>query len=186
MVKEALNFHSNSNPLHAFSHLLVRTRRLLIHWRSVNVNSVETELDKVEMDIFSTEAHDMSNPWDDNSHFHLISLYKKISALQRQNTIKWAQRSRIFWAHNGYCNTFLFHNFVRMQNHFNTITHISDSNGNIFYDRPNFERVFIEYFRNLWIEPAPSNLWMSCRLFPMIYLEFQIMRACFLLVILLN
>lgn len=61
------------------------------------------------------------------------------------------------WVHCGDNNFSFFHNSVRFRNHINFISHIMDSNGNVFTDHVNINQVFIKDFSDLWQEHTNSN-----------------------------
>lgn len=61
-----------------------------------------------------------------------MALYKKYATLQRQNTIKWAQRATLMWVQDGDSNSDFFRNNVHIRKHFNSIAHIMDANGRVF------------------------------------------------------
>lgn len=117
--------------MHALSHLIARTRSQLINWRVQGLNSIESDLLKTKHEINIAETNDVSNDYNDFSQNSLPILYNKYSALQKQNSIKWAQRARFHWVNNGDFNTSFFHNSVSVRNHVNNISHISDCNGSL-------------------------------------------------------
>lgn len=109
------------------------------------------------MDIRTVEATKMALSDHEHDHLHLISLYNHYFALQRQITTKSTQRARLLWAINGDRNTSLLNNSIIFENHNTMISHITDSNGQIFFDCMDIEHVFIDHFHELWIEHSPSS-----------------------------
>lgn len=93
VVKEAWNFVPHANPMHAFAHLVARTRSRLLNWRINCMNSLESDLINTKSEIHSLETDDASISSNEPLHVNLQSLYNKYSALQRQNSTKWAQRA---------------------------------------------------------------------------------------------
>lgn len=67
--------------MHAFSRLLARTRKMLIQWLSASLNSIEEDLEKVELDIRIVEATEKAILDFEHNHLHLISLYNHYSSL---------------------------------------------------------------------------------------------------------
>lgn len=104
------------------------------------------------MDILDAENIDAES--DSGTHHDLTSLYNKLSALQCQNSLKWAQRARLVWVQCGDNNSSFFHNSVRFHNHQNNISLICDSNRICFYDQFGIEQVFCSFFTNLWTETS--------------------------------
>lgn len=51
---------------------------------------------------------------------------------------------------NGDYNTGFFHNSVHSHNHFNSISHISDSNGSTFTKWEDVVTIFTSSYNNLW------------------------------------
>lgn len=110
------------------------------------------------MEICTAEANDINYHGSDNSHLHLISPYNKYSALQHQNSIKWAQRAHLLCVLDENKNTSFFHNSINIHNHHSMISHITDFNGQVHTDSSNIKLTCINYYRNMWTEPAASNL----------------------------
>lgn len=67
--------------MHAFSRLIARTRKMLIQWLSASLNSIEEDLEKVELDIRIVEATEKAILDFEHNHLHLISLYNHYSSL---------------------------------------------------------------------------------------------------------
>lgn len=44
MVKKAWDFQPHSTIMHAFSHLIAKTKNMLIHWWSSSMNALEKNL----------------------------------------------------------------------------------------------------------------------------------------------
>lgn len=62
------------------------------------------------------------------------------------------------WLNNGDQNTTFFHNNVRLQSHYNTITQILDSFGNYITDRSDIENRFLSFYSNLWTGSSDLRL----------------------------
>lgn len=108
VVRDTWNFSPHGNPMHAFFHLLSRTRYKLISWHSSSINNIDSNLKTTENNISNLELSDL-NP---NSQIALMDHYAKLSALQRQCHIKWAQRARFLWVKDGDRNTRFFPCYV--------------------------------------------------------------------------
>lgn len=159
LVSDSMNFLPHSTPLHAFSHLIPRTRSSLTNWRVVGANSLEFDIKATELKIQSLKSFEMKgNPNSDISR-ELRDLYNRHKGLLRQNVLKWAQRSRLMWVKNGDVNSKFFHDSARIHNHRNRISHIIDANGYAFTDKVQIEKCFLD-----------SNLWTSEASFPYIIL----------------
>lgn len=62
------------------------------------------------------------------------------------------------WVQSGDQNTSFFHNIICIRNHQNTISFITDSNGTCFTDHNDIEKVFCDFFTNLWTEPSDNSI----------------------------
>lgn len=51
----------------------------------------------IEVNIIELELCDSINAPNDSTSINLIALYKKFTALQRQNAIKWSQKAKLCW-----------------------------------------------------------------------------------------
>lgn len=100
--------------MHAFSHLVARTRSQLIAWRTKGLNSIDSDLKCLEQEIQLAEINDVLSNSEDHSNIALTTLYNRYAALQRQNSIKWAQRPRMLWVHDGDLNTSFFYNSIHI------------------------------------------------------------------------
>lgn len=86
---------------------------------------------------------------DSDSHHALMEHYAKLSALQRQCSIKWGQRARLLWIRDGDKNTRFFHSIFCIRAHNNYISQVEDLNGNAFYDLDDIDQAFLNYYQNL-------------------------------------
>lgn len=50
-----------------------------------------------------------------------------------------------------------FHNIVLIRKHFNSISQISDYNGNVFNDHSSIEQAFIGFYSQLWTNSSNDN-----------------------------
>lgn len=157
-VRHAWNFLPHSNPMHAFSHLISRTRAKLISWKKIGLCPIDASINNLELEILEAEARDQLNGSIDNSSDNLYSLYNKLAALHRQNYSKWAQRARLLWVHCGDLNTNFFHNSIRIRNHHNSISLINDPNGVCFTDRMDIDKIFCDFFSNLWTDSSNNTI----------------------------
>ncbi|XP_039138794.1 uncharacterized protein LOC120276131 [Dioscorea cayenensis subsp. rotundata] len=157
-VREAWNFKPHSNPMHAFSHLISRARSNLISWKNRGLCSIVSNISRLEMDILDAESMDAVYGNDYNAVELLYPLYNKLAALQRQNSIKWAQRARLMWVLCGDQNTSLFHNSIRSRNHQNSIPFITDSNGIGLLNSKDIENAFCDFYTNLWSDQSALSV----------------------------
>lgn len=77
------------------------------------MNSLESDLNEIEHEINIAETNDLLGNCNDPSQNILPILYDKYCALQKQNSIMWAQRARLQRArlqrvNNGDFNTIFF------------------------------------------------------------------------------
>lgn len=93
-VREAWNFQAHSNSMRAFSHLIAHARSKLISWKISGLNSIETNLNMLELEIVEAEASEASNDSNGTSFRYLTSLYNNHLVLQRQNSTKWGSKSK--------------------------------------------------------------------------------------------
>lgn len=110
------------------------------------------------MDILDAESMDAVYGNDYNAVELLYPLYNKLAALQRQNSIKWAQRARLMWVLCGDQNTSLFHNSIRSRNHQNSIPFITDSNGIGLLNSKDIENAFCDFYTNLWSDQSALSV----------------------------
>ncbi|XP_039118690.1 uncharacterized protein LOC120254702 [Dioscorea cayenensis subsp. rotundata] len=153
-VREAFNFTPHGNPMHAFSHLLLRTHNRLKSWSINGVNDVESAIIHTENLIQNLECSDA----DIGSHQVLMELYAKLSALQQQCSIKWAQQARLLWVKDGDKNTKVLHAIARTRSHTNFIPQIEDLNGNKHCTPEDVEKAFLNYYQQLWKAPSSPNI----------------------------
>ncbi|XP_039120948.1 uncharacterized protein LOC120257557 [Dioscorea cayenensis subsp. rotundata] len=85
-----------------------------------------------------------------DSHQLLAESNVRYAVLQRQQSIKWAQRAHLQWVCDGDLNTTFFHNSTRIRKHTNSIAQVKDLNNFSFSDRAGIENAFIEFYSNLW------------------------------------
>lgn len=72
------------------------------------MNSLESDLNEIEHEINIAETNDLLGNCNDPSQNILPILYDKYCALQKQNSIMWAQRARLQRVNNGDFNTIFF------------------------------------------------------------------------------
>ncbi|CAJ2634985.1 unnamed protein product [Trifolium pratense] len=77
--------------------------------------------------------------------------------LKRQETM-WRQRSRAVWLKNGDRNTKFFHNKASQRSKVNNIQKIIDEDGVWWRGEEQVEKVFINYFEDLFSSSNPSNI----------------------------
>lgn len=133
-IRNALNFHAHSSPMHAFLHISNRVHLSLFAWKSKGFCNLDLDIRATEVSIHALELEGIDNSLDDNDSINFNVLYNKHKALLRQNAKKWSQRAKINWIQNGDLKTSYFHKCARVRKHFNYISHIVDNHGNIFTD----------------------------------------------------
>lgn len=133
--------------------MLSRTCSNIRNWCRSGVNNVESAIINLEADISNIESSDFTSA----AHSLLLDKYAKLTALQRQSNIKWAQRARLSWIKNGDKNTSFFHTSTRIRAHFNYISQVLDANGNACRDQPSIEHVFLSFYRNLWSTSSTTS-----------------------------
>lgn len=129
-VREVLQSPAHGNPLHIITHLLSYIRFKLNIWKHNGVNSLEHALKQTESDISYLESMDDSVA----SQTNLSIQYARLAAIQRQISIKWAQRARLIWVCDGDKNMNFFHNGARIHSHHNFISNVMDPSGNNYSD----------------------------------------------------
>lgn len=67
----------------------------MISWKKTGLDSIDTEIKKIEHEILEAEITKDLNNTGTITYTGLTALYNKLSALQRQNSITWAQRARL-------------------------------------------------------------------------------------------
>lgn len=154
----------NAFRLTAFTHLLSRSHSNIIIWRSTALNLIDFALIETELTITVAENLNIFLP---SNHSLLIYFYDKFLALQRQNSIKWAQHSHLIWVCNGDRNTSFFHNSARICKYQSHITQIYDLNRNLCADLDSIQHAFLNYYSNLWYASDTDslpNIFMRCSL----------------------
>lgn len=56
-IREAWDFIPHSNSMHAFFHLLTRARSKLLSWQASGLNSLETNINKLDLEILDVETN---------------------------------------------------------------------------------------------------------------------------------
>lgn len=146
-IRKIWNSSPNGNPMHA-SHTSIK------NWCRSGLNPLDSDIINTENDIASLE---ISDTFDADTQPHLEELYAKFAVLQRQNLSKWAQRAHLQWVCDGDRNSKFLHNVTRIRKHFNSISHVSDLNSNLFSDRDDIENVFLNFYSQLWSNPSEES-----------------------------
>lgn len=74
VVREAWHFKPHSNPMHAVSHLIARTRSMLLEWKSKGLDPLESDIDKLEASILEAGTKDGSSKMNDFSPLSISSV----------------------------------------------------------------------------------------------------------------
>lgn len=111
--------NANCSPLYAFTHSVNCTKTKLIHWRSTCLNYLDINIRDTELRIKELEGSDsiVDHVSLDSCNFHV--LYNRHKALLHQNSLKWAQLSRLMWVQNGDFKSSFFHNSASIHRHKN-------------------------------------------------------------------
>ena len=90
---------------------------------------------------------------------HLIEAKKELQALQHNNEIYWAQRSRTNWLQHGDKNTSFFHARANGRRKKNTIQGLFDNSSTWHTEESNILSIATDYFQNLFStsNPTPST-----------------------------
>lgn len=67
--------------MHAFSHLISRTRSKLIHWTVTSMNSIEKDINNLELEIVEAEANDVLSDHSNHPNMDLVALYDRLPTL---------------------------------------------------------------------------------------------------------
>lgn len=127
MVRNTWNFHPHSNPLLSFSRLLSRTRKNLLDWKQLGLNSLDFEIFLLKIKLVDLSLR-MLIPLG----LLLMRIFLEqtplevftsliILFLKKINNLKCAQRARLMWVNNGGLNTSFFHNCARINRHRNFV-----------------------------------------------------------------
>lgn len=108
IVNQVWNSKANSNPLHAFSHLVAHTRSRLISWRSSGMHLLDRDILETGRKIEALENADILDNSQTYDPSHLRALHNRHNAILRQNSLKWAQHARLMWVQNGDLNSSFF------------------------------------------------------------------------------
>jgi hypothetical protein len=81
--------------------------------------------------------------------------------LKKQETM-WRQRSKAVWLKDGDRNTKFFHNKASQRSKVNGIKKIKDEDGVWWRGEEHVERVFLNYFADLFSSSNPSNIETTC------------------------
>lgn len=135
MVRNSLTNNGHSSPMHYFSHILARTHRNLLYWKSKSLGALDRDCIATENHIKSLEDDDWVNPNRLSSLIELDSLYNRHKVLSREINTRCAQRAKLNWISKGNVNSSCFHGTVKIHRHHNAIFHISDEQGNEYTKR---------------------------------------------------
>ncbi|KAJ0963753.1 hypothetical protein J5N97_028875 [Dioscorea zingiberensis] len=149
-VGKAWNCTSTASPMQAFNHYISRTRSCLCKWKSKELTPLDTQISKVENEISQLELLEPRLNYDDLISLALRGLYNKHSALLRQNTLRWAQRAKLFWLkHGDYSSTF-FHRQAKVRGHRNKVSALRNDQGILLTDQEAISQAFSDYYQELW------------------------------------
>lgn len=115
---------------------------------------LDSDIKHTESVIADLESREVS---DSVVATELSRQYSRFASLHRHNSLRWAQRAHLLWLHDGDHNTAFFHNSVRIQSHFNSISQVTDFNGNVVSEFTDIELAFTQFYSNLWSNTCDSN-----------------------------
>jgi hypothetical protein len=95
-------------------------------------------------------------------------LQKELQLLLAKEEIKWKQKSKVAWLKEGDKNTKYFHACATQRKFKNAIDNIIDEQGRVWESKEEVERVFVDYYKNLFtseaqIDPAICLDELECR-----------------------
>lgn len=73
-LRNAWNFIPHSNPMHAFTHFISHAKSNLISWKKRSLNSIESNINRLDLEILKAEAHEFMNGNINNSSNNLSFL----------------------------------------------------------------------------------------------------------------
>lgn len=152
-VGSAWNFTPRGNSMHAFSHLLSRSRFFIRRWCRSGVNNIESNILQVESAIQDCESN-IHNPI---SCSQLSDLYSKLEALHRQSNTRWAQRAHMSWLADGDKNSKFFHYINHSRTHFNLIHQVSNQDGVVVSNQSDILLAFKDFYAKLWSAPSDHD-----------------------------
>lgn len=88
LVRKTWNFFFKTSPMHAFAHLIARTRSRLIRWRCACMNSEDHDIREIELTIKLLELVNSETSISNSHSNSLMILYNKYNALLHQNYLK--------------------------------------------------------------------------------------------------
>ncbi|PNX64854.1 hypothetical protein L195_g054234, partial [Trifolium pratense] len=102
--------------------------------------------------------------WSDSidDHHRYKELEKEHGELLKRQETMWRQRSRAVWLKDGDRNTKFFHNKASQRSKVNNIKKIKDEDGVWWRGEEQVEKVFINYFEELFSSSNPSNIEETC------------------------
>ncbi|GAU21788.1 hypothetical protein TSUD_329120, partial [Trifolium subterraneum] len=122
-------------------------------------------LGKIKKGIFRIEERlkDQSM-WSESveDHHRYKELEKEHGELLKRQETMWRQRSQAMWLKDGDRNTKFFHNKASQRSKVNNIKKIKDEDGVWWHGEEHIERVFINYFDELFSTSNPSNIVETC------------------------
>lgn len=77
-------------------------------------------------------------------------LQEEVGFILEQRDLKWSQRAKRNWYHLGDKNTKFFHSCASQRKRKNMLKEISDSMASMVLDQEGIERVFLQFFNNLF------------------------------------
>lgn len=145
--------------MRVFSHMIARTRSMLVHQKSKGMKSIKWDLRDTELGIKSMKSINHPSSLSQLDQLHLKFIYNKCNALLHQNFLKWAQRIRLMCVQKGDSNSSFFHNVAEIYKHQNFVSHIGNLGGSYYTDRVNIENSFIYFYTKL--QARPDQLFFS-------------------------
>lgn len=84
-IRNAWDFFLHCNPVQTFSHLIARTHSYINNWKAIGLNTLDSNINKIEHDIMSFEMSDCSKSI---NHNHLLDIYANYATVQRHISSK--------------------------------------------------------------------------------------------------
>ena len=76
----------------------------------------------------------------------------------KQEELKWRQRAKENWLHDGYRNTKYFHTYTSQKQRRNRINHIVDRLGRNCENEDSVEQAFVDYFQDIFTSSIPNDI----------------------------
>ncbi|WOL10352.1 hypothetical protein Cni_G19107 [Canna indica] len=139
----------NNNIMSHFGDNLNRLSKILMHWCSSEIGSLEERLKAATDEIDVLEDIEAHGQCSDQDELRLKCLHNEAMALNRHLHIKWWTKARTTWLEQNDKNTKYFHNLVKFKRRKNHILEIA-VNDNYIHKSKDIAEAFAGWYRELW------------------------------------